>query len=96
MTNVDELFEMAKGGTLPPDFNMWDLADNDGWSVAHVAAGKNTPPPDFNQWGVVDKNGWAVAHQAAVWGNLPHDFNQWDLKDRNDQTVKEVYEKYKK
>lgn len=36
----------AFAGTLPPDFSQWELADESGWTVAHVAAEAGTLPPN--------------------------------------------------
>ena len=45
-----EAFELATKGTLPADFNQWDLADKYSRTVAHIAATYGTLPADFDQW----------------------------------------------
>ena len=69
----------AREGALPPDFDGWDLADKDGWTVAHKAAIFGHLPPGFDGWDLADKNGWTVAHAAAGSGHLPPGFDRWDL-----------------
>ena len=86
-----DYFEMAREGTLPEGFDQWHLADEDGWTVAHVAAGWRHLPKDFNQWELADKDGWTVAHEVAAHGYLPNDFQLWDLTDKEGRTVREVY-----
>jgi hypothetical protein len=55
------------------------LANNDGWTVAHVAAQCNHLPPDFNQWNLTDNNGYTVAQIAYMYNRLPSNFDRWDL-----------------
>ena len=38
MNELDTLIKQARDGTLPPDFDQWDLKDRFGLSVAHEAA----------------------------------------------------------
>jgi hypothetical protein len=63
--NINTLFKMAQNGTLPVGFNQWNLTNEHGWSVAHVAAYCGHLPDDFNQWDLVDNNGTTVAHVAT-------------------------------
>jgi hypothetical protein len=72
---------------LPIDFDQWDLADDNGWTVAHCATSHGCLPVDFKQWDVADRDGWTVAHSAAVIGCLPDDFGQWGLIDSNGLSV---------
>ena len=74
-------YDDARSGYLPADFDQWDLADEDGCTVAHVAAYCGKLPPDFDQWDLANKYGWTVSHIVAKSGNLPPDFDQWDLAD---------------
>jgi hypothetical protein len=52
--------EQTISGTLPPNFNQWQLATKRGWTVAHVAAKYGHLPADFDQWGLVDNGGLTV------------------------------------
>ena len=61
MNELDELFEQAREGTLPPDFDRWEIADDTGWTAAHEAASEGHLPPDFDRWGLSDDTGWTVA-----------------------------------
>jgi len=79
--------EAAAAGTLPPDFNRWDIPDDFGWTVAHEAAKAGHLPPDFNRWELGNDYGWTVAHQAAAAGTLPPDFNRWDIANNFGWTV---------
>jgi hypothetical protein len=86
----NQYVELVMEGTLPSDFNQWELADLSGWTVAHTAAKHGTFPASFSQWGLADKNGWTVAHNAALRGNLPvlgPDSDLWVLADKNGWTV---------
>jgi hypothetical protein len=47
------------------DFDRWDLADNDGRTVAHEVAQRRYLPRGFDRWDMADRNGWTVAHDAA-------------------------------
>jgi hypothetical protein len=70
-------FEMVQCGRLPSGFDQWGLLYNeDGITIAHLAAMQGKLPSDFDQWGLTDNVGWSVAHVAA--------FN-------NGLTVREVY-----
>jgi hypothetical protein len=68
----------ARAGVLPHDFNKWDMANEDGWTVAHWAALCGFPV-NFDQWDLADKNGRTVAHVAALYETLPVNFDQWGL-----------------
>jgi len=55
----------AGEGSLPPDFDRWELSDNTGWSVAHEAARRGYLPPRFSRWEIADKRGITVAQIAG-------------------------------
>lgn len=40
----------ARFNSLPEDFNDWHLADEKGWSVAHIYASLRPMPESFTQW----------------------------------------------
>ena len=61
MNELEKLFEQAREGTLPPDFGRWVIADDTGWTVAHVAASEGQLPTDFDHWGIADDTGWTIA-----------------------------------
>jgi len=71
----------------PPIDPDWELADENGRTVAHVAAEQGHLPADFDQWELADKNGKTVAHVAAMYGSLPADFSHWELVDKRGKTV---------
>jgi hypothetical protein len=73
----------AMHGHLPADFDQWDIASKDGYTVAHVAAQGGYLPEGFDQWGMADSTGWAVAHTAAYHELLPVNFSQWGLVDND-------------
>lgn len=85
--DLEDLFSMAEDGDLPAGFDQWDLADDFGQTVAHVAAESGTLPKDFNKWDLANNEGWTVAHTAAMAGTLPADFKDWDLADNVGWTV---------
>ena len=58
--NLRELFNQARDGTLPPDFDQWDIANNHGWTVAHEAAAAQHLPPDFDRWELANEDGYTV------------------------------------
>ena len=57
--------EMAREGTLPEGFYLWGLDNEDGWTVAHEAAGRGHLPEGFDQWGIEDNDGRSVADVVA-------------------------------
>lgn len=85
MTAVDWTFEVAAevlaSGPLPPDFTDWTLADEDGVTIAHVAALHNHLPDGFQGWDIAMENGHTVAYvaSAALSGCLPDNFKAGDL-----------------
>jgi len=84
------VFEQAKFGGLPEDFDRWDLRDPDGWTIAHWAITRGPLPASFNQWELADNLGRMVAHLGARMDHLPADFDRWDLADNDGVTVAEV------
>jgi hypothetical protein len=85
----EEMFEAARNGTLPSDFDDWDAEDEYGETVAHAAAKAGTLPSGFGAWELEDDMGVTVAHAAAVAGTLPPDFDRWDIRSKN-LTVSEL------
>ena len=81
MNELKKLFDQAREGTLPPDFDRWEIADDTGRTAAHVAASYGHLPAGFDRWQIAGKKGWTVAHEAAYFDHLPLDFGQWDLMD---------------
>ena len=69
-------FAAARVGALPERFDHWDLADKNGWTVAHVAAQFGRLPAGFDRWELADQT---VAHVAAQFGRLPAGFDRWGL-----------------
>ncbi len=93
--NYNELFEMALNGTLPKDFNKWELSGKLGRTIAHAAALTNHLPKDFNQWEIRDTNGTTVAHMAALFHHLPEDFDKWDLVNNDGCSVRDNFNMFK-
>lgn len=79
MDELQKLFTQARTGTLPPDFDRWEISDAHGWTVAHVAAFRGHLPPNFDRWDISDAAGSTVAHVAAYQGHLPPEFDRWEL-----------------
>jgi hypothetical protein len=79
----DKYVVQARRGSLPADFNKWDMANGDGWTVAHEVTYWHDLPATFSQWGLADKSGWAVAHGAAKYGRLPYSFDMWGMVDKD-------------
>ena len=55
------------GHRLPEDFDQWDLADKNGDTVAHLAAGLGLLPENFDQWGLVNMDGVTVRDVYDEW-----------------------------
>jgi hypothetical protein len=83
----DAHVEQVKDGTLPVDFDRWDIADSTGWSIAHVAARHGVFLNSLAQLELADENGWTVAHVAVQYSHLPDNFVQWDLHSPSGWTV---------
>lgn len=76
-----------------PSERDWDVADEEGWTVAHFWVQHHCMPHDFPYWQLADKDGWSVAHTAAIQGKLPADFKLWDIADKNGNSVAHVVAK---
>lgn len=61
-----DLQNRAMLGKLPEGFDRWDLADKDGWSLAHEAAKYGTLPEGFDGWDLADKSGRTVRQVADM------------------------------
>jgi hypothetical protein len=81
------LMGVACNRPLPKDFNTWEMADENGTTIAHMAARFGHLPSDFNQWELADKDGWTVAHATAMHENLPETFDKWGLANLYGDTV---------
>jgi hypothetical protein len=55
----------ATRGTLPDNYEQWDIADWDGETVAHTAAAFARLPDHYNQWWLKNKESWTVAHEVV-------------------------------
>lgn len=94
---VNELFDMARRGTLTryhhqvcrerAGFDLWEVADGDGWTLAHEAADAGTLPADFDRWELSARDGTTVAHVAVVHRWLPANFAGWERRNRAGWTV---------
>ena len=69
--NAKQAHTAARYGHLPEGFDRWDMADNQGLTVAHTAARYGHLPEGFDRWDMADRYGYTVAHIAAQNGNLP-------------------------
>jgi hypothetical protein len=83
-------------GRLPESFTQWDLADNQGLTVAHEAALLGLLPKDFDRWELATHSGVTVAFFAALSGTLPVTFDKWELLGENEEDFKERYLSAKK
>ena len=95
MNEFTKLRAKAEHGTLPPNFNQWDIRRKDNLTLAHVAAFHHKLPANFTQWDLADNLGWTVAHIAAANGSLPSGFSQWGLSDKSGFTVRRMFEIHK-
>ncbi len=81
----------AEGGCLPEWFDRWEIADEDGFTVAHFVAYHNNIPGNFDweRYGMMrdGKYGETVYHEAASSKGLPEWFHGWDIADNNGKTV---------
>ena len=102
MNELNKLFEQAREGALPPDFDQWGLTDDWGISVAHVAAKHGHLPPEFDQWDLKDRFGLSVAHEAALSdgvhplvtsGISPGDLGKWFRTENYQNYLKVTREK---
>lgn len=82
----DGYVAQARSGSLPADFDKWDMAATPGGrTVAHEAAMVGASVPD-QLLSLTDGNGVAVAHFVAQHRQLPEWFGL-DLADKNGWTV---------
>jgi hypothetical protein len=89
----DYFAELAYKGLLPEGFSNWGLCDEDGWTIAHMAAHWGNLPLDFDMWELVDNDGRTVAHEAleedhiymviSILGDKFFNWDMWDVKDNN-------------
>ncbi|MDR1041964.1 MAG: hypothetical protein LBR80_17720 [Deltaproteobacteria bacterium] len=84
---IGKLFEHAKLGTLPKDFDQWDRTNGYGWSIAHESAKCCTLPHGFDRWELTDNDGRTVAEIALGKGPLPMNFELWELPSKDGQTL---------
>jgi hypothetical protein len=75
---IKALFKAAEKGTLPQDFNQWELRNEYEETIAHIMAIYGTLTDSFNQWALRDRRGRSVAHMVVYRGHLPPDFNRWE------------------
>lgn len=87
--SFDVLFEMIQRGKTVSEKD-YLVADEDGWTIAHILASRRVFPKDFPCWGASDDQGTTVAHQAAYYKKLPDDFDQWELADTHGTTVAHI------
>ena len=74
--------------------HLYQIKDEYGWTVAHVAAAHGYLPEDFDQWELCNISGWTVAHEAARYNSLPKYFDKWELATKNGYTVRNIHDKY--
>ena len=80
---------LARQKRLPEGFSQWELADNNGWTIAHEAArvGK-LPVKSFQNWTLADNKGWTVAHEIIKANKkISKKFHEWYVKDNRGITV---------
>jgi hypothetical protein len=82
---------------LPPGFNQWNLADNEGRTVAQIAAVLgDLPVNNLGMWSWIvqpeDLRKNTIAHLAAFVRGIPEGgyFDQWNSKNENGDTVAEM------
>lgn len=66
------------------------LADDSGWTIAHVLASKGKIDINSELCMLHDKQNWTVAHQLATVKVLPKDFKFWKLVDFYGKSVLHV------
>lgn len=79
--DIQNLFSLAGNGNLSIDFYKWDLADKDGWTLAHEAAMYGRLPKKFRNMDRIlylyDKKGMSVIKLCVFRGDLPDGFDNW-------------------
>jgi hypothetical protein len=63
--NYNKYIIQATEGTLPADFEYWDL-ESDGWTVAHSAAFWGNIPHSFDRWGLRNQAGVSVLRHFLI------------------------------
>lgn len=82
---------MSTKQELPGGFDRWYLTNDEGETLAHVAARYGYLHDDFKGWAwAMPNSGYTVAHIAAVHGRLPKDFHNWELANEHGVTVAHV------
>ena len=92
--NKPKAFEAARKGLLQNDLISLAIADEFGYTAAHVAASYGKLLPCFDKWDWETATGWSVAHEAARSGTLPSDFTSWDIKANSGWAVAHTAAKY--
>jgi hypothetical protein len=76
---------------LPEGFNQWTLADESGWTIAHVAARMGLLPQTFNDWTLATSCDDTVAHEylrsRRQW---PKNFHRLDLVGNHGTTTAHI------
>lgn len=85
--------EAAYNGTLPPDFNKWEIATYSGWSVAHVAAKKGQLPDNFDKWDLIDDHCQTVRYLFEKYKEELSNPKK-DLDTRNSNHIWKGYSRY--
>jgi len=73
------LFDKAREGNLPENFDDWTTSNALGQTIAHVAAIHGKLPKDFYRWDIEDRNGVNVATAAHGASMLPPTFHSYYL-----------------
>lgn len=77
MTYNDALLHLT-AGTLPPDFNDWDVKDEHGTPLAHFAAIHSLLPAGFDGWEIESDSGATTMRMLlGVGADVPKDFDDW-------------------
>jgi hypothetical protein len=82
----------AASGTLPGNFDRWDMRSPDGATVAHRAVRRAPLPASVTPgvWLLLDGMGNTVYHEAAEHRNLPAGFDMWELSRKDGLSVAHV------
>lgn len=87
MSSFDKIVEKVLCFDYLPSEDEWALCDENGWTVAHVYAGRRILPGSFTQYALSDNKGCTVAHHAAAHRHLPVSFSDWHLTDGDGHDV---------
>lgn len=88
--SYERILSSIQGRRSMPSRDDWEVADEEGWTIAHYWTLHHKPGKNFPHWALADNRGWTVAHSAASVGNLAEDFNAWGLKDEKGDTVAHI------